>query len=336
MNEKTEKARAERRKGWGFLTLMRHLERRAGKNPRVGENLRLRDEIADLGQDPFQHFPDSDLSDVDLAATPPVVRPRFLGLFGPFGPMPSAITREAAHWQANGDASFVRFADMLTARFQQLFYRSWSDARAITQFDHPTGGRFPDQLRAFTGDAGLPHRDRGAVDDTVRVRYTALTMGRVKSPIKLRELLKAHFNLPVRVEEFVASWLPFAPEDLSHLGQQGMTLGQNMRAGRRARSLGETLTLHLDCRDMTQFKGFLPGRPQARELQDLVAGYLGPFFDVNVALWLPKGAIAPAQLGQSMELGWMSALPLGVQPTSKITDGNRVQVCRFRITQDMT
>jgi type VI secretion system protein ImpH len=336
MSVEEEKARAERRKGWGFLSLMRHLERRAGNKPRVGENLRVRDEIAQMGQDPYLHFPDSDLSDVDLSATPPVVRPRFLGLFGPFGPLPTPITREAAHWQANGDNAFVRFADMLTVRFQQLFYRSWSDARAITQFDHPSGGRFPDQLRAFTGDAGLPHRDKGVVDDTVRVRYTALAMGRVKSPVKLREMLKAHFEVPVRIEEFVASWLPFAPEDLSKLGQQGMTLGQNLRAGRRARSLGETLTLHLDCRDLAQFKGFLPGRPQARELQDLVSGYLGPFFDVNVALWLPKDAIAPAQLGQNMELGWMSALQPGRSMIAGVTENARVQVCRFRITQDMT
>lgn len=311
---------------------MRYLERHAGQKPKVGKNLRLRDEIAKLGQDPFMHFPDSDLSDVDLTTEPPIVRPRFVGFFGPFGPLPNSITREAAHWKNNGDSSFVEFTDMLTARFQQLFYRSWSDARAITQFDHPSGGAFPDYLRALTGDADTSYLGRGAVDDIVRLRYTPLALGRVKTPVKLKEIIHAHFSLPVRVEEFVADWLDFAPEDLSVLGRNGMTLGQNMRIGARSRSVGETLTLHLECKSLAQMTGFLPGRAQALELKDLILGYVGPFFDVNIALWLPRSAVSPMQLGQNAELGWMSALP---RDESTPTAGNRAlaRVCQFRISQ---
>lgn len=324
--------REARRKGWSFLALMRYLERHAGRKPKFGKNLRLRDEIAKMGQDPFMHFPDSDLSDVDLRADPPIVRPRVVGLFGPFGPLPNSITREASHWKNNGDNSFVEFADILTARFQQLFFRSWSDARAITQFDHPTGGAFPDYLRAFTGDADESYRGRGAVDDIVRLRYTPLALGRVKTPVKLKAMIDAHFGLPVRIEEFVADWLDFAPEDLSVLGRNGMSLGQDMRLGGRARSVGETVTLHLECKTLAQLTGFLPGRPQALELKDLILGYVGPFFDVNIALWLPKKHVTPMQLGQTAELGWMSALPRDSRPELAL-DGKMVRVCKFRISQ---
>lgn len=320
-----------RRHGWGFLALMRYLERRAGTKPKAGKSLTLGDEIAQLGQDPFMHFPDSDLSDVNLNTNPPVVRPRVVGFFGPFGPLPNTITREAAHWQSNGDSSFVRFTDMLTARFQQLFFRSWSDARPITQFDHPSGGAFPDYLRAFTGDAAQSYRARDCVDDTVRLRYTPLALGRVKSPVKLKELIRAHFQLPVRVEEFVTDWLDFPPEDYSLIGRQGVLLGQNMRIGARARSVGETITLHLDCPTREQMMQFLPGREQARELRDLILGYVGPFLDVNIALWLPPAAVPPMQLGQNAELGWMSALPRNT--ASARVEGRLVQVCRFRISQ---
>ncbi|QUJ78249.1 type VI secretion system baseplate subunit TssG [Sulfitobacter albidus] len=130
-------------KGWGFLSAMRFAERRAKGKPRIGKSTRVAQDAVSMGQDPFTGFPDSDLSQIDLAADPPRIRPRFLGFFGPFGPLPGAQTREVAFWTRNGDSSFVRFADIFVTRFQQLFYRSWSDARAITQFDHPTGGNSP-------------------------------------------------------------------------------------------------------------------------------------------------------------------------------------------------
>lgn len=39
--------------------------------------------------------------------------------------------------------------------------------------------------------------------------------------------------------------------------------------------------------------------------------YLGRRFDVDVALWLSAGEVAPARLGGGATLGWMAALPVG-------------------------
>ena len=321
-------ARRERRRGFGFLALLRVLERQAGRKPRIGKSRRLHEDIVALGQDPYLGFPDTDLSDVDLSANPPKVRPRFLGMFGPFGPLPLSMTREADLWARNGDPSFTRFTDILVARFQQLFFRSWSDARPIPQFDHPSGGSFPDHLRAFTGDAGPAHAGRGAVDDTNRLRYTALQLGRVRTPVKLRQLLRAHFGIKVRIDEFVSSWLDFAPEDLSRMGQSGMGLGRDIKLGSRTATTGEKIVVHLECADLEEYRTFLPGRPRHAELADLIQGYLGHFFAVEVALWLPRAAVVPARLGASAELGWMTALP----DRSLADPGNPlVKLCRYRV-----
>jgi type VI secretion system protein ImpH len=319
----------ERRRGFGFLALMRVLERGAELKPRVGESRRVREDVAHLGQDPFLTFPDSDLSDLDLTRATPKVRPRFLGMFGPQGPLPISMTRDALRWWRAGDSSFVRFVDVFVARFQQLFYRSWSDARPITQFDHPSGGRFPDQLRAFTGDAGTAFADRGLVDDVVRLRYTALQKGRIRTPVKLRQIISAHFDLSVRVEEFVSSWLDFAPEDLSRMGLSGMSLGQDVKLGSRTASTGEKIIIHLECANVEEYKRFLPGRRQHDELKDLVLGYLGNFFAVEIALWLPHPLVIPAQLGATAELGWMSALT--AQEDDEIYEGDMVQLCQYQV-----
>lgn len=295
-------------KDYGFLEVLRHLERNAGDAPRIGQNIRLRDEIASMGQDPFLGFATSELSVVDLKAKPAKVRPNFLGFYGPFGPLPLAMTREVEHWVRNGDPAFVHFTDMFTTRFLQLFYRTWSDSRAITQFDHPSGGGFAEMLRAFTGDAGASFLSKSPVDDTVRLRYTSLQTGRIRTPSRLRKLLEAHFEVKVRVEEFASSWLHFPDDELSKVGVSGMGLGQDVKLGNKTLTTNEKLIIHLDCSSNEEYQDFLPGRSKHFELVDLVLGYLGQFFLVDVQLWLPRSCLAPAKLGSSLELGWSGKL----------------------------
>lgn len=333
MNTKTRQERKARRETWGFLQVMRVLERRAGKKPRIGQSRRLSQDIVDMGQDPYAAFARDELSEVNLEAKPPRVRPRFLGFFGPFGPLPYGVSREVQHWAVNGDDSFVRFADMFVARFQQLFYRVWSDARPITQYDHPSGGDYPRFLRALTGDAHKSFDDTAPLNDTVRLRYTALAMDRVRSPVRLRQMLRAHFGVEVRVEEFVTSWLEFAPEDRSVMGLQGMGLGRDLRVGQRAPSISEKIILHIECRTLADYRGFLPGRDRQAELKDLVLGYLGAFFEIDVALWLPRSEIQPAQLGATTELGWTSAMPMG---QSTLETGKLVRATQYKISTEIT
>lgn len=319
---------------WGFLPAMRWAERRAGRKPRIGQSRRMSQDVVEMGQDPYLGFAENEMSALDLTATPPRVRPRFLGFFGPFGPLPTTVTREVTRWTSGGDHSFVRFADLFVTRFQQLFYRSWSDARPITQFDHPSGGDFHRYLRALTGDASPVYDGSGAVHDTVRLRYSPLAIGRVRSPTKLRQILGAHFDVAIRVEEFVASWLNFSPEDRSMMGGQGMSLGRDMRVGKRALSIGEKIVIHVECATLEEYRSFLPGRPRQAELKDLVLGYTGGFYEVDVALWLPRPRIGAAQIGIGTELGWTSAMPLKGDAANG-HDG-LVRACQYQVETEHT
>lgn len=318
-------------KGWGFLPVLRHLEARAGKKPRIGKSRRRSDEVVDLGQDPYLSFAASELSEVSLEANPPRVRPRFLGFFGPFGPLPLALTRDVDRWMRSGDQGFVRFADIFATRFIQLFYRSWSDARPITQYDHPSGGNFPRMLRSFTGDGAQAHDDKGPVPDTIRVRYTALAMGRVKSPVRLRAILSAHFGVPVRIQEFASSWMEFAAEDRSVMGMSGMELGQNMRAGARTATIGEKIIIHVECPNRATYESFLPGGNRQRELADLVLSYVGLFFAIDVALWLPQREVGLTELGVSGQLGWTTA----TQAPPEADPAALVCATQFQLTPDI-
>ncbi|MCF6445708.1 type VI secretion system baseplate subunit TssG [Nereida sp. MMG025] len=318
-------------KRWSFLQAMRLVERRGQSKPRIGQSARVAQDIVEMGQDPYTGFASDEVSQMDLDAAPPKIRPRFLGFYGPFGPLPHAMTREVDRWVRRGDRAFVKFTDIFTVRFQQLFYRSWSDARPITQFDHPSGGNFPSLLRSLTGDASAHLAEKSPVDDIIRLRYTALAMGRVRSPVKLRQILSAHFSIPIRIDEFVTSWLEFDEEDRSILGAQGMGLGQDFRIGKRAPSISEKIIVHIECRTIKEYRSYLPGRDRQAELKDLILAYLGPFYEVDVALWLPHAKLAPMQLGKITELGWTSAFQISKAPSAG-TDA--VRATQYQISME--
>ena len=134
---------------YGFLAFMRVMERRGRGKPRIGKNATLREETVTVGQDPSLAFPESDISEITLDGKRPQIRNNILGFFGPQGALPLNTTEEVKRWVDRGDRAFVSFTDLFATRFLQLFFRSWSDVRAITQFDHETGDRFRLYLAAF-------------------------------------------------------------------------------------------------------------------------------------------------------------------------------------------
>ena len=291
----------------GYLALLRRLERAAPDKPRIGRARRTRDEVAALGQDPFLTFPDTDLSEADLEATPPRVRPRVLGFYGPHGALPLTLTEEVLGWTETGDNAFVDFTDIFASRFIGLFFRAWSDARAISQFDHPDD-RFQKYLLSFAGLGTPGFRGQSEVGDTLRLRVIALHMGRVKSPVRLRQMLALHLGAEIEVEEMVPAWMEFEPDSLSRLGAQGSNLGQNMHLGSRIQSIGEKIRIHVRTGSLEAYRRFLPGGPDHAQLRMVVESYLGLAFEVDVALWLPQHEVEPAALGKAGQLGWMACV----------------------------
>jgi len=296
--------------GHGFLALMRDIERRGKDKPRIGRNRRLREALVRLGQDPFLAFPDSELSRLADKKGKPRVQAHFLGFFGPYGALPLNTTEEVLRWFDQGDEAFVEFTDIFAARFIELFYRAWADARPITQFDHPDDDRFQSYLLTLTGTGTPAYRCRDSVSDTVRLRLAGLAAGRVKSPVRLRQMLQVHFagNIGVEIEELVPVWLDFEDDALSRVGQQNSSLGRDIHLGGRVRSIGEKITIHLHLADMDSYHRFLPGGADHAHLRDIVFWYLGRAFDIDVALWLPHPVVPPAILGRNTQLGWMACI----------------------------
>lgn len=316
--------------GKGLFALLRQLERQDPTRPRIGKNNRLREARVRLGQDPYLAFPDMDLARVDLSKSPPEIRAQFLGFFGPHGALPLVWTEEVQRWFESGDAAFVAFTDIFAARFQELFFRAWSDARAITQYDHPTDDRFADYLLACVGNGSPAYQGRDSVPDTARQRLVPLASGRVKSPVRLRQMLQVHFGKAVEVDidELVPAWLEFEPGSLCQVGLQGASLGRDLHLGSRVRSISEKIVIQIRVQDYDAYNRFLPGGPDHAHLRDLVFWYLGQSYDIEIMLWLPQPEVRPAILGQSTRLGWMACIAPDADNPDHLT-----RVTQFRLTR---
>ncbi|MDC0659442.1 type VI secretion system baseplate subunit TssG [Leisingera sp. SS27] len=298
--------------GTGLFALLRELERRAGVSgkPRIGKNSRLRDAIVHLGQDPALAFPSRDLARVDLTSSTPRLRAQFMGLFGAFGALPLNWTEEVESWFAAGDESFVAFCDIFTARFQELFFRAWSDAKAITQFDHQDGDRFQAYILSLLGCGTPALRGTTGLSDMAKLQLAPLAAGRVKSPVRLRQMLELHFadRAAFRIEEHVPCWLDLEPDALCLLGEQGCTLGENTFLGGHVQSLSAKIRIHVTVSGPASYQRFLPGGPDHASLRGIVFWYLGQSVDVETALWMPEPDIRTAVLGQSTQVGWLACV----------------------------
>lgn len=293
----------------GFLALLRRLEREGRGKPRIGKNTALKEEIVRIGQDPFLAFPHSDMSDIrkDKQGRPDL-RNQIIGFFGPHGALPLNTTEEVLRWAQSGDLAFVKFTDVFATRFQQLFFRAWSDARAITQFDHEDDDRFSRYVGALIGIGTPAWQNRGNLSDINRLSMAALAVGRVKSPVRLRQMLRFDLKADISIDEHVPSWIAFEPDTLNRLGQQGSTLGRDCFLGARAQTVNDKIVIRIRAKTLAEYREFLPGGVSHTRMLDIVNGYLGRTFEVSVALSLPAEAFEPAVIGKSAELGWMASL----------------------------
>lgn len=312
MNKATDKPPSARRRAlkenpaeFGFLAVLREIERAKPKSPRIGRNIAMKDELVRLGQEPFLAFPNANITKVDELPDGKLrMRSNFLGYFGPQGALPLNVTAEVHQWFLKRDEAFVRLADLFTNRFQQLFFRAWSDSRGITQFDHAEDDRFQTYVGAFIGLATAPLRNRGKVRDQDRLALSGLVMARVKSTARLRQLLEELCRTEIDIDENIPVWLPFEPTDFSRLGATGSSLGRNCRLGSRVQSVNEKIRVNIRTETLVEYKSYLPGGGNFIRLSELLFSYLGHEIEVEIAPSLPADQVSGAILGKGVALGW--------------------------------
>lgn len=311
-----------------FFAVMRMLEAAHPDRPRIGDSATLRSEYVSLGQDPFLTFPASNLSKAELTPAGRLrLAVRFLGQLGPQGALPLAVTDEANGYVLRGDDAFVRFIDLLNNRFLQLFYRAWADVRPIAQADRPLEDRFKVYLGSSIG-LGTPNTvGLGSVPDALKLHFAGLMSAQAKSASRLRSLISGVFGIRCEIEEFVGSWQTLEPADRSRLGGGNAGLGTTLMLGSRTYSISDKFRIRLFTATLAEYETYLPGKPRADHLDDLVSFYLGEELEWDVELAIPSGQVAPVTLGRTGRLGWTSWMA----PNWAVAEGTLRTDARFDV-----
>jgi type VI secretion system protein ImpH len=284
---------------------LRVLEARFAASPPLGQSRRPRDDRVRLGQDPALAFPPTTIS----GYTPPGgqgpgrLRNASFGLFGPHGPLPLHLTEYARERQFNeGDPTFVAFADMLTHRLAGLLYRAWTMGQPAPSFDRGEDGLLERKVAALAGHLGTHLRGRDAMPDTAKRHFAGHLAAGPKNAEALVAMLSGFFRAPVRLQEFVGSWLHLEPSDRWQLGSR-TGLGQATSIGGRVWARGAKFRLLVGPLALDDYSRLLPGRPAMRRLAAVVRNHAGDALDWDVNLILRADQVPPAVLGRNTALG---------------------------------
>jgi type VI secretion system protein ImpH len=288
------------REPWAFdfFAVLRQIEGLFGNSPRLGAALRPSAEPVRLGQDPELDFaPAAVMSFRTSPNAPPRLGVRFLGLFGPMGPLPLHLTEYARDRLRNhGDATLAAFADIFHHRTLLLFYRAWAQAQPAVQADRAGDDQFAKWVSALFGQGPAPLRHADSVPDAAKRHVSGHLARATRNTESIAKVLRQYFSVPIRVESYVGHWMPLRHEDRSRLGGAGArrtaALGVSAVAGAKVWDRQYKLRLHIGPLTHAEYRQFLPGQRSLIELRDWMRQLLGfeMLWDVRLVL---KGAEVP-------------------------------------------
>jgi len=295
-----------------FLTL-RRLDCLHRDWPATGTAVRARDEPLRLGQHPGLDFAPANLHACQRTADGQrwLLASRFLGVFGPNGPLPLHLTEYARdRIRRHQDDTFARFMDLFHHRLISLFYRCWASGQPAVQLDRSDTDRFSVYIRSLLGLGTDAFHDRDAISDHAKLQFVGRFHGQARNAEGLQAMLQHFFQMPCQIEQFSGHWMRL-PEDCgTRLGvlSECATLGQSAICGDRVWDTQSKFRLVFGPIDLAQFQRLLPGRGGMSRLIALVRSYVGDELLWDVQLILKRQSVPQTQLGQQGQLGWTSFL----------------------------
>ena len=296
-------------------TALRRLECVDPRRPRLGQAVRLADEIVRLSQSVSPGFAGPML--VSLEPTGGVrpwrLRVRHPGLFGSNGPLPLHLGEEAdRRARHHADPTLREFIDRFNHRAISLFYRAWADAEPAIAADRPAENPFAERLGALGGFGERESGERDALPDDLVRGSAAWFAHTARSPDGLLALLRRHLGIDARVIELTGDWEPLPAKSrlvLASTGRERARLGERL-LGRRGWCPAGRFTLAVRASTRAAFDALVGTGGVLATLEDLVRRYVGDELGWDLALELPRARGRPARLDRAHRLGrdaWLLA-----------------------------
>lgn len=301
-----------------MFSALRRIECAYRHKARLAEGTHPTDEPVRLCQEPTLAFAPTALAGVDWEGPAPRVQTRFLGLLGPFGPMPTHLTEYVFERKRNrGDPTFARFLDIFHHRILSLYYRAYANSEPTVNYDRPASDRFAVYVASLVG-MGMPSfLRRDEMPDHVQFFFAGRYAAHARNADGLAAIIHSFFGVETKVQQFVGQWVEVPVSSRWRLGGPGTgsPLGKRTALGRRAWVCQSKFRVVVGPLNHKQFTHFLPGAASLWRMSALVRSYTGDALDWDVKLILAEDAGRPWRLGQRMGLGrttWLGRRPPSV------------------------
>ncbi len=321
---------------YDFFLAVRAIECAHRDLPRIGYSTSPSLDPVRFGQEPDLAFPASTVEKLDRSDSPDVPRlaVRFLGLFGPNGPLPLHLTEYARERKLHvKDNTFCAFADMFHHRMISFFYRAWACNEPTVSYDrHGSSvdlqGEEDAFFRYFASFIGLGTNSllsRDSLPDNAKLYFTGRLLAGPRNPDGLKAILQEFFGIHAEIEEFSGRWLSLPAEATCQLGRspESGILGRTLVVGSRIWDVQGKFRIVLGPMGLSDFDRLLPGSAGFQNLCDWVRLYLNDELDWDVRLILKASAVPPMILGQGCRLGYTTWLH-----TAALDHDLRDLVCR--------
>ena len=297
---------------------LRRLECVFRNKARLAEGTHPSDEPVRLAQEPTMAFSPSALSGAEWSEPAPRILTRFLGLLGPFGPLPAHLTEYAFFRKHNrNDPTFSRFLDLFHHRILSLYYRAYADVEPTICFDRPDKDRFAVYVASLVG-MGMPSfLKRDELPDHVQFFFAGRYAAHARNADGLASIIHTFFGIETKIQQFIGEWVDVPVSSRWKIGPRGVgsALGRTTALGRRAWVCQGKFRVVIGPLDHKQFSHFLPGAASLWRMAALVRSYTGDSLAWDVKLILAEEAGQPWRLGDQMGLGrttWLGRRPSSI------------------------
>ncbi len=298
---------------YGFFQTVRRINCFYPDKPITGKSNRPSDDPVRFAQDPYTSFASSTLNslEIDGSSQYPRLSQRFIGMFGPNGPLPLHLTEYARdRSRHHRDKSLARFMDMFHHRIVSLFYGAWAQAQPVVQFDRPEEDRFAMYVGSLFG-LGLPGlRNVDAMHHFSKLGFAGHLSSLPRHVDGLVSMIKGYFEVESYITEFIAHWMKIPETDRIQLGRDSLKgcLGMDTVIGERVWQRQDKFRVSLGPLSLDQYEAFLPTGKSFKALIAVVRNYVGIEYLWEVNLILDKDEKPVTCLGKTGSLGWTSWL----------------------------
>jgi type VI secretion system protein ImpH len=297
-----------------FFQAVRLLRRFYPDKNNVGLNQSPGQEIARFAIHPTLTFPASEIQTLERRPEfPPLMRVNFMGVVGPQGVLPIYYTELVMDRLRAKDSTLRDFLDIFHHRIISLFYRVWQKYRFQVGYEQGEGDQFSQYLFSLIG-LGMPAlQHRQEIEDQSLLCYAGLFAQHPRTALGLELILQDHFDVPVKVEQFLGAWYSLDEASQCNLDDtffDSQQLGFGAVAGDEIWDPQSRVRIILGPLPLNQYLDFLPSGSAFSPLRSLVRFYAGDEFDFEVQLILQREQAPPCELGAegpaAPQLGWLS------------------------------